>query len=168
MLTEIKIKQVLTNAGNIFLETIKDEAEAQGHRATGKMIDTAHVEVGKDGDDWQIHGMFVSYTPFVEYGVSSANVPYTQGSGAQSSRYIDALTGWVMLKHQGMNYKTAKGIAFAIAKTAKREGHPTRGSFAYSSNGRRRGFIEQGLFDEPTRKKFTNYLQTALGDAIIA
>jgi hypothetical protein len=42
------------------------------------------------------------------------------------------------------------GTAIRVAKTAKVEGHPTDGSFAFSKNGKRTGFIASVLQNTQT------------------
>jgi hypothetical protein len=46
---------------------------------------------------------------------------------------------------RGLGSREALSAAFATAKKHKREGMPSRGSYAFSSNGRRTGFVKNTL-----------------------
>jgi hypothetical protein len=47
--------------------------------------------------------------------------------------------------------KEAVSVAFAIARTHKRDGMPTRGSFRFSTNGRRTRWVDAVLEDERSK-----------------
>lgn len=118
----------------------REELKAQGHIDTGKLSDsiTYNIELVSTAI---IATMYMEdYGIPVDTGVPAANIPYTRGSGAASSQYIQKLIGWWQRK--GLGDKEAKRAAFATANKHKQEGMPTRASFAFSNNGRRTTFVE--------------------------
>jgi hypothetical protein len=60
---------------------------------------------------------------------------------------LEALAKWVEIKGIASGEKEIKSAAFAIRNAIYREGTPTRGSYQFSKNGRRKDFI-QVVLDE--------------------
>lgn len=119
------------------------ELEDQGHRATGKLIASVVAKVSGMLNDLELQLTHLDYGIIVNTGLLPAQVPYTRGSGAKSSKFIEALMGWIRLKGIGGGLdKTVRGIAFAIATNMKKEGVPTQGSYRFTSNGRRTMWID--------------------------
>ena len=119
------------------------ELEQQGHRATGRLIASVVAKVKAAMDDIEVALSHLDYGIIVNAGLKPAQVPYSRGSGAKTSKFIEALMGWIRLKGIGGGLdKTVRGIAFAIATTMKKEGMPTRGSYRFTSNGRRTMWID--------------------------
>ena len=120
-----------------------EELEAQGHRATGKLIASVVAKVKTMLDNIEVQMSHLDYGIIVNTGLSPERVPYSRGSGAKTSKFIEALMGWIRLKGIGGGLdKTVRGIAFAMATTMKREGIPTKGSYRFTSNGRRTQWID--------------------------
>jgi len=112
-----------------------DELEAQGHNNTGRLMRTARVEgklipLGARSDL-----ILQDYYIFLEKKLSPRNVPFRRGSGARSSKLIQALTRYFIRK--GLPRNQARSAAFATAIVWKREGRPTRGSRRFSRTGKR-------------------------------
>lgn len=76
--------------------------------------------------------MINDYAIHIDKGVKPSRVPYTEGSGAKTSKYIDALVDWIKIIKPSLSEKERLGFAFGIARKAKKEGHTTRGSFKFS------------------------------------
>jgi hypothetical protein len=55
---------------------------------------------------------------------------------------LDVLIAWIERKAIVNGDKEVKSLAFAIQQTIFKEGSPTKGSFRFSNNGRRKGFID--------------------------
>jgi len=125
------------------LEAVKKELEEQGHRASGKLIDSARIEISKQ--QTAVAGMLFmkEYYKFVDSGFKPK----------LSRAYIDALVEWMKLPaiSIGNSDKERRGIAFAIYNVASQTGHPTPNSFTFSNNGRRKDFIAQTI--EPLSKQ---------------
>lgn len=134
-------------------DLLKSELSAQGHRNTGSLERSFTQEVRREG------GLLVGtikandYAIYLEFGVPANRIPFSPGSGAKSSKYIAGLINYFTTK--GLASNDARSAAFATAYAHKREGMPTRASFAYSSNGRRTGFM---------RTTLTQYLPTLVSN----
>jgi hypothetical protein len=130
----------MRDALNFVRSEIIRELTEQGHRASGKTFSETEIKifVNPDGVIGQI--LMPSHVIILDKGVRPDRVPFRPGSGAKSSKYIDALMRWIAIVKPGLSEYQRKSFAFAIAYTAKRGGHPTRGSYAFSKNGRRTGW----------------------------
>jgi hypothetical protein len=62
----------------------------------------------------------------LNYGVTPERIPFSPGSGAKSSKYIDGLKAYAKLRFS-VNDKEAERIAFAIAYKQKKRGMPLDG-----------------------------------------
>lgn len=138
-------------------DLLKAELSAQGHRNTGSLERSFTHEVRRES------GMLIGaiksneYSIYLEFGVPANRIPFSPGSGAKSSKYIAGLINYFTTK--GLAASEARGAAFATAHAHKREGMPTRASFAYSSNGRRVGFM---------RTTLSQYLPTLVNNLQVA
>jgi len=131
------------NIGLTIANEMSKEIAAQGHKATGKLLDSVARETTKLLDGIETTISHLDYGVFVNSGVSASKIPYRQKSGASSSKFITALMEWVRFKQiAGGLEKNILRATFAIAKKMKKEGMPTSGSFRYSSNGRRLQWID--------------------------
>jgi len=74
----------------------------------------------------------------MEFGVKPQNIPYSPGSGAGTSKYIQGLISF--WNKRGVTGREGILAAFATARKHKKEGMPTRSSFAFSTTGARTGF----------------------------
>lgn len=131
--TDILIKQAEILA-DFFKKELQNELEQQGHRDTGKLIDSIEYEILTDADAILIAFSYLGYGDIVNDGVRPSNIPFSPNSGAKSSKYIDALKNWAKRK----GFKKPLSAAFAIAHKHKKEGMPTKNSYKFSSNGRRK------------------------------
>ncbi|MCS6930524.1 MAG: hypothetical protein NZM43_13635, partial [Saprospiraceae bacterium] len=133
------IKQALEQQMRILRDLLAKELAEQGHRNTGALERSLTYEVKREGDKVVGAMMANIYAIYLEFGVPANRIPYTPGSGAKRSKYIQGLITYFTTK--GLNPSEAKSAAFATANVHKREGMPTRASFNFSSNGRRTGFL---------------------------
>jgi len=79
-------------------------------------------------------------------GVSKGRIPFGGVSGnASTSRYIEELFNWAAVVKPSLTVQERRSFVFAVANTHKKEGMPSRGSFSYSSNGRRLSWVEFGM-----------------------
>lgn len=143
-------------------EAFRDELKAQGHYNIGKLSDSIHYEIELISTSI-IATMFIEEYGFpVDTGVAAANIPYNRGSGAQSSKYIDGLVAY--FKSKGLGEVEGRRAAFATANKHKQEGMPTRGSFAYSNNGRRTGFNQATIAENS--EKILGLMGDNIGESI--
>jgi len=127
-----------------FRNALADEWEKQGHQMNGSRMESIEFEVF-DAKGAMIIDVFGSkYHKYINEGVPANRIPFQPGSGKKTSLYIDALQNYAK-KRMGAGEKESKSIAFAIAHKQKKEGMPTKGSFDFSTTGKRTGFIEATL-----------------------
>lgn len=120
------------------------ELSEQGHRLTGAVENSIAHQVTTIPSGYMLTITALSYAIQLERGVSAKNIPYRPGNrkgSGKTSQYIQGLIRFAELR--GM--KNPKSAAFAIAYKHSKEGMPTRGSYRYSSNGRRKNFIDATL-----------------------
>jgi len=121
----------------------REEIKAQGHTLTGKLERSLRTDISISLGTFSGKVMVEDYGVIIDKGVKYNKIPYRRGSGAKTSKYIEALTKY--FQQRGLDFKKAKGAAFATAYKQKiaREGMPTRNSYTFSSNGRRTQWIRR-------------------------
>lgn len=134
---------IVQQIANLSIQAVAIQWKAQGHNLTGNAIQQLETRI-VTGADIVIQGYVVDYMANINAGVTAANIPYSPGSGARSSKYIAGLIDYVK-RRMGKSDREAKSIAFAIASKHKREGMPSKASARFSSTGKRTGFIEVAL-----------------------
>lgn len=133
-------------------EQIIQEITAQGHVATGNLVSNVEVIVEDLGTKIVGRILLPQYAIYLDKGVSAARIPFGGSTGkGGTSKYITALINWAKIKRPGLSDKEAKGFAFAIAHKAKREGHPTSGSYSYTQNGRRKEWSRYAIDNNLSR-----------------
>lgn len=158
-------KRNITRAIKWARRAINAELAQQGHRASGKTEGSSYVTVqGNLEVGFIAHVWHQDHVAILDKGVKPSRVPYSRGSGAKTSKYIDALIDWIGIIKPSMNKREAKSFAFAIARTAKREGHPTNGSYRFSKNGRRKNWSEHAMKDDDLNAQI-NFSEIA--DAVV-
>lgn len=130
--------------GDLAIQAIALEWKAQGHNLSGKAVAEMELVIKETGNSILIYGMVLDYMATINQGVTAAKIPYSPGSGAKSSQYIQGLISYVK-RRMNKSDKEATSIAFAIASKHKKEGMPSRSSVRFSSTGKRTGFIEIAL-----------------------
>lgn len=124
-------------------QAIIEELKQQGHVASGKLIDTIELEITRPGIS-----IIAGKILMQDYALplnTGFKPKFSRGSGAGTSKYINALIEWLGIKGIGTDQKERKGIAFAIATKAAQTGHPTPGSYVYASNNRRKEFTKYAV-----------------------
>jgi len=140
------IEELANKIGVLVVDAIKKQFLLQGHKLTGKLIDSIEQQVQVRVSGARIQVLAESYAKFVNNGVAAANIPFGGGSGARTSKYIQGLKNFARLRF-GVSDKEALSIAFAIARKHKREGMPTRSSSRFSKTGKRTEAVEEALED---------------------
>lgn len=144
MTQEEALNTLSLEVAEIVLISVKAELEAQGHKMTGDLYNSIKYEIRSEASKVIIDYSFLDYGMVQNYGIKPNKIPYKPGSGKKESKYIDGLKFFV-LKRMGLVGKEAERVAFAIARKHKTEGMPTKGSTAYSKNGRRTNWIGEGI-----------------------
>ncbi|NOT38538.1 MAG: hypothetical protein HOP11_14295 [Saprospiraceae bacterium] len=153
------------------IQDLKDELTDQGHILTGKTRDSISLLSVKlqQGDLEAFVGLEEIYK-VLDTGVSRNKIPYERGSGRKSSKYIDGLIKFWMIK-KGLGPDEAKKAAFALANKHKKEGMPTQSSWQHAKNGRRLQFFTRTLDGSPHYDTFENNIldpiETLLDDILI-
>lgn len=140
----MKIELLGDEVGKIVTQAVKESFALQGHKLTGELERSIEYKVNQKRDAINIDFYLYDYGMIQNYGVTASRIPFNPGSGAKTSKYIDGLKNFAKLRF-GVDDKKAKSIAFAIAYKHKQQGMPTRGSYAYSKNGKRTGAIFDAL-----------------------
>lgn len=160
----ININKVLRQIIAIELEElsgdIKKELIAQGHRLTGRLVES--TEVVNDGKGVGIKMNF--YIQYVNDGVKSVNIPFTRGSGRKSSKYIDALMDY--FRKRGLGPEDSKRAAFATAMKHKKEGIPTKASKRFSSTGKRTGAVDIAI--KRNENKIETNIENKINEKVLA
>lgn len=112
------------------IKALQNEFEDQGHNNTGAGMQSLRAEVSVEGDVFRITILGFDYLQYVNFGRYPGKMPPVQ-----------VILEWVNSRGIASG-KEAESMAWAIAKAIEREGIPTEGAYAYSNNGRRKGFIE--------------------------
>lgn len=139
------ILETLHKVGAFLVEQLREELRLQGHEATGNLMSSLEYKIIKDVDGFELNIYMNGYGLFVEQGVDAKKIPYRRGSGAESSKYINALIQWIQQKGLESGDSKIKSFAFAIAEKHKREGMSTLSSRRFSKTGKRDEFIEDVL-----------------------
>lgn len=134
-----ELRANLDDLGDFLVKELAYELAQQGHKATGSLISSIEYNVTAFADALALEIQYLEYGRYVETGVPANRIPFGKKTGAKTSKYIQALIEWVKVKRIASGLQ-AVGLAFGIARKHKQEGMPTRGSFAFSRNGRRTGF----------------------------
>lgn len=142
---------------------LKHELEQQGHVLTGKMRDSIELlNVGLSSGNLEAFVGLEDYYSILDKGVSAGRIPFHPGSGRKTSKYIEGLINFWMIK-KGLGEKEATRAAFALAHKHKKEGMPTQSSWQHSPNGRILEFFTRTLDEsEDHYIKFESNLQDEL------
>lgn len=130
----------LVKLQNIISKALMEEFKAQGHHMTGKIVDDIQYESHYRAKAvLEITGSIYPYGQYVQRGVKADKIPYSPDvrTGAGKSKYIQALISYAKQRMGARSEANAKSIAFAIARTQKKEGMPTKGSYRYTKTGKR-------------------------------
>lgn len=155
-----------------FLEvSIVESLRLQGHTNTGKLASSIETKVSHLLDGTEIGVYMEDYAKYVDQGVGADSIPFSEGSGQKKSKYIQALARFAISKGIASGRKQAESIAFAIAKTHKKEGMPTRASQKFSSTGKRTGFLSDAFTDQELEvlidRELGKGLQTIVDNLVI-
>lgn len=130
----------LDNIAQEIIQLIGDEWIKQGHDLTGAFVQGLSYEI-VDNIIYIYDTTNSGYGKILNAGVSADRIPFSPGSGAKTSKYIQGLVRYARLR-MGASDKDALSIAFAIAHKHKKEGMPTQESARFSSTGKRTQFVE--------------------------
>jgi hypothetical protein len=110
------LERLKTEVADYLVLELRNELEAQGHNATGKLSESIRVEVINAVDIIFLEGSFLSYGRGVD-----------QGQPVGTYVPIDALIDWMRAKKFNARGKRELSIAYAIQQTILKKGTPTDG-----------------------------------------
>lgn len=131
--------------GEYITKKIRERSAIQGHTLTGKF--EAGLGYRIDNNDTIVGIDETGVGKWIDKKLPADKVPFTFGSGAGKSKFIEGLTRYAEQRF-GLSDKKALSAAFAMAVTMKREGRPTTGSYFYTKNGSRTGVVSDTLTSE--------------------
>ena len=121
-----------TKVGNFIIKALQVELIEQGHKATGNLVNSFEQRFLELPNSLVLEILMDDYGKYVDSG---------RRKGAKKVP-LDVLIAWIERKAIVNGDKEVKSLAFAIQQTIFKEGSPTKGSFQFSNNGRRKGFID--------------------------
>ena len=167
MTQEEALNTLSLEVAEIVLISVKAELQAQGHKMTGDLYNSIKYEIRSEASKVIIDYSFLDYGMVQNYGIKADRIPFSAGSGAKKSKYIDGLVKFVQ-NRMGKSGKEAERIAFAIARKHKTEGMPTANSYnsKYTKNGRRLNWISEGnSFKFSKNGRRTNWVGEGIAEA---
>ena len=137
----------IENLKKVISKALMDEFTAQGHKMTGAIVKDIEYQKEYKGKSLILTGKMYPYGMIVQAGVTADKIPYdpNRRTGAGTSKYIQALILYAKQRMGARSDASAKSIAFAIARTHKKEGMPTKGSHKYSKTGKRKDWILEAM-----------------------
>jgi hypothetical protein len=142
-----RLQQVLT-------EALANEWEAQGHKMSGKIVQTIEYVVKQETDKLTLSGMIYPYGNILAAGTKANKIPFGGRTGrGGTSLYIQALQRYVQQRMNISDEKKSLSVAFAIATEQKKHGMPTPGSYQYSTTGERLKWVEEAFVHDEDKIK---------------
>jgi hypothetical protein len=121
--------------GEVVKKAVKQAFIMQGRSLTGALVNSIDYSVNATVTSAFIEFTLLDYGMILNYGVPANRIPFSPGSGAKSSKYIDGLKMYAKLRFNA-NDKEAERIAFAIAHKHKKFGMPL---------DKKTGAVEEGI-----------------------
>lgn len=132
-------REIIISLLEIAREEISVELRAQGHDQSGKLVASIETKINETIEGFRGELYMAYYYEFVNNFTPPSRIPFGGRSGrGGKSKYIEGLIDFFTR----LAAQNPISRAFATAWTQKREGRPTKGSYLFSSNGRRTGFLE--------------------------
>ena len=147
----------LNKVGKLIIASLQKELIEQGHEASGNLVNSFEQRVIEVPNSIVVEILMDKYGIYVNEGrkTGGKKVP------------INVLVDWIERKAIVNGDKEVKSLAFAIQQTIHKEGIPTKGSFKFSNNGRRKGFIDfvinnelDEVYNELEQQVFEGYDET--------
>ncbi|MEL6274592.1 MAG: hypothetical protein AAFU03_05795 [Bacteroidota bacterium] len=129
----------------LLLELVKSaekEVREQGHVASGRGLRSIDFEIF-DRNPNRLVGAIVAE----DYMIDDVDPGKTAAEVRREprARRLVELANWIRIVRPGLSAQERRSFAFLIDRKHRQVGVPTRGSFAFSLNGRRTGWIQEGV-----------------------
>jgi hypothetical protein len=157
--------KTISNLEDHLGKDLKKELREQGHYLTGALEDSVTSQHSQGARGQVLEVFAEGYIDPLNDGVPANKIPYdsSKTTGAEHSKYIEGLTNFAKLRF-GLDGKEALGAAFAIAKKHEKEGMPTKGSYAFSNNGKRTESIDRTLSENEIQ--YDQIIEKGISDEI--
>lgn len=142
----------LNSIGQFIVSEMIAELSQQGHRATGKLIESLDYDITESKDVTMLDISFLDYGRYVETG---------RRAGARKVP-IQALVDWVITKGIASGNTNVLRVAYAIQTKIFQEGIPTRGSLKFSLSGKRDKWFSEVVNVELEEMVFNEIEQAAV------
>lgn len=139
-MTQSEVRSIFLKKYDEFAADLADrfivELQSQGHMATGKLLRSVVAKVTDTLNKIEVSLSHLEYGIAVNTGTPAAQVPRTIS-------FIMALKAWIRVKRiaNGVD-KEVENIAIRMAKRMWKKGIPLPGSYRFTRNGRRTGWID--------------------------
>jgi hypothetical protein len=140
--------------GLLIIQSLQRELINQGHQSSGNLVNSFEQRVITMPNSVALEILMDDYGIYVNDGRKSGGkkVP------------VNVLVDWIERRAIASGDKKVKSLAFAIQQKIWQEGSPTKGSFKFSKNGRRKGFIDfvidnelSEVYNELEKEVFNGY-----------
>jgi hypothetical protein len=156
----MKLNTIISRALDIAVKAIKKELRDQGHNNSKQLSDSIEGKIITVTNG--LRGELYMLDRYKFINLYSSNIPFSGSRGvAKKSKYIQALIKF--FKSKGA--KNPISAAFATAWKQKKEGRPTKGSYLFSKNKRRTGFLDVGLAS--VEEQIFELISTEVNNAIV-
>ena len=140
--------------GEVVKKAVKQAFVMQGRTLTGALVNSIDYSENATVTSAFIEFTLLDYGMILNFGVPANRIPFSPGSGAKSSKYIDGLKMYAKLRFNA-NDKEAERIAFAIARKHKKFGMPL---------DKKTGAVEKGL--DESKEEVEELINEALTQVI--
>lgn len=126
------VAKELTLISKMIINELQAELIGQGHNATGSLVNS-----------FKSRSILLPNSLVIEIAMNRYGGAVDKGRKAGTKKIpLEALMEWIEDRAIASGDTEKKNIAFAIQQKIFQEGSPTKGSFKFSPNGRRKGFID--------------------------
>ena len=123
-------------------QAIEKEWSDQGHNATGKTISSLEITFKEQGDCIVIESYGDKVLVIQDKGVKRQNMRIGW------KKWKEVATGWARIIKPSASSKEIDRFLYFVWRKHKQEGMPTKGSFAWSRNGRRKEWSKATVFNK--------------------
>lgn len=114
---------------------LQKELEEQGHVAFGRLLNSISSNIERNENYTEIQFFALDYGKYVNRQYNANELSYIPLEGNFKE--------WIKLRFNTSDEKEIKSIYFAIHQKWFSEGKPTKGSYRFSENGDRTGWINK-------------------------
>lgn len=140
-----ELERIMNEAVQIIIDEGRKELIEQGHNASGRLIQSFEGQVKEIAEMFLADILVNDYAIYLDTGVPASSIPYSRGSGAGKSKFIQGLFEWSNYVKPGLPESERRAFVFSVANSMKKQGSPTSGAYAFGRNGRRTGWIKEAI-----------------------